>query len=112
MLRKSSFFSFRTVQINNEDANDQAPRGEVQDRSQARPEHLGPAEIADQQARIRAWPAWPAPQGQTFRLRRAAARQTKTQGLLRQHVGAAFPRHLRRGAAAQRRYRRAYDRTA
>ena len=64
----------------------------------------------DQQPRIRPRPARPAPQGQALRLRRAAARQAEAQGLLRQHVRAAVPRHLRRSAAAEGRYRRAHDR--
>jgi hypothetical protein len=33
-----------------EDANDQAPRGEVQNRPPARPEHLGSPEVTHQQA--------------------------------------------------------------
>jgi MFS family permease len=85
----------RFLKVQSEDANDQAPRGEVQDRPADGRKHLGPAEKSDQQARIRPRPARAAAQGQAVGLRRAIARQAEAQRLLRQHVGAAFPRHLR-----------------
>src|SRR5580658_6802583 len=97
MIPKSGLSGFRTRSCPNnvsEDANDQAPSGEVQDRPPHGPEYLGPTEVANQQARIRPGPAWPAPQGQALRLRRAITRQAEAQGLLRQHVGAALPRYL------------------
>src|SRR6202034_776789 len=109
----SGFSGFRgnhAATTHSEDANDQAPSGEVQDRPTHGPEYLGPAEVAYQQTRIWPRPARPAPQGQALRLRRAIARQAEAQGLLRQFVGTALPRSLRRGAAAEGRYRRQYDR--
>src|SRR5438046_341885 len=44
------------------DANDQAPGVQVQDRSPAGHQSVGPAEEPDQQARLRPGPAWPAAQ--------------------------------------------------
>src|SRR4249919_3660889 len=79
----------------NEDANDQAPRGEVQDRPPYGPECLGPPEEPRQPPRIRSRPARPAPQGQALRLRRSIARQAETARLLRQYFRASIPRHLR-----------------
>src|SRR4029079_16273111 len=75
----------------NEDANDQAPRGEVQDRPPYGPECLGPPEEPRQPPRIWSRPARSAPQGQALRLRRPAARQAEAARLLRQHPGAAVP---------------------
>ena len=73
---------------------DQAPRGEVQDRPPHGPECLGPPEEPRQPPRIWPRPARPAPQGQALRLRRAAARQAEAARLLRQHLREAVPRHL------------------
>ena len=89
---------------------DQALRGEAQARPPHGPEHLGPPEEPRQPPRIRPRPARPAPQGQALRLRRAAARQAEAQGLLRQHLRKAVPRHLCGGDPPEGRLRPAPDR--
>src|SRR5690606_6994900 len=62
---------------------EQARVVQVQTRSPYGRKHLGSSQVPGQPSRIRPRPARPAPQGQAFRLRRAAARQAEAEGLLR-----------------------------
>src|SRR5271163_9521 len=62
----------------------EAASGQVQARPAHGREHLGPAQIPDQSAFVRTWPAWAAAEEQGLRLRPAAAREAEAERLLRQ----------------------------
>src|SRR5262249_35081389 len=88
---------------------DQAPRGEIQDRPPYGAECLGPPEESRQPPRIWSRPTRPAPQGQALRLWRAIARQAEAARLLRKYLRAAVPRYLCGSDPHEGRFRRAHD---
>src|SRR5690242_18540539 len=71
-------------QMKGQRADDQARREQIQDQSPPGGEPVGAAEVADQQARIRAGPAWPAPQ-EGDGLWHAAGGEAEAARLLRQY---------------------------